>query len=68
MASVKVKIITDIRPFYEGRGLHRGEAVSMSSEDAEMFIKNKWAEKVGKEDGASTTKNSGGRRKTKDSS
>lgn len=68
MASVKVKIITDIRPFLEGRGLPLGETVSMSSDNAEMFIKNKWAEKVGKEDGASTAKNSGGRRKVKDSS
>jgi len=68
MASVKVKIITDIRPFYEGRGLPRNETISMSSENADLFIKNKWAEKVGKEDGASTAKNSGGRRKAKDSS
>ena len=68
MASVKVKITTDIRPFFEGRGLPSGETVSMSSDNAEMFIKNKWAEKVGKEDGASTAKNSGGRRKVKDSS
>ena len=68
MASVKVKITTDIRPFLEGRGLPSGETVSMSSDNAEMFIKNKWAEKLGKEDGASTAKNSGGRRKVKDSS
>ena len=46
--SVKVKITTGVRPFFNGRATSIGEEIEVTQAEADMIIDNEWGEITGK--------------------
>ena len=42
--SVKVKITTGVRPFFNGRATNSGEEIEVTQAEADMIIDNEWGE------------------------